>query len=120
MVHWQTDGSTIHVYQATTGDIRRSVSDSIYVIAGSLSAQVHTIRPFDTTAPWAGYAYRQVGRKSYELKDHLGNVRVVVSDEKKSSLKLNSGNLSLELAAAVKSYRLVVLSLRDGTTRRRQ
>jgi hypothetical protein len=31
-------------------------------------------------------AYRHIGRKHYELSDHLGNVRVVVSDIKLSSL----------------------------------
>ncbi|MBL7955925.1 MAG: hypothetical protein JNJ91_12870 [Flavobacteriales bacterium] len=37
-----------------------------------------------------GVAHRHLGRKHYELTDHLGNVRVVVSDVKLSSLDMNN------------------------------
>ncbi len=40
----------------------------------------------DTT----GIRYRLVGHKSYELKDHLGNVRVVVGDEKEAHIVDNT------------------------------
>ena len=36
----------------------------------------------------AGYAYRQTGRKEYEPKDQLGNVRVVVGDGKPARVGL--------------------------------
>jgi hypothetical protein len=45
-------------------------------------------------------AYRFVSRKRYELKDHLGNVRVVIGDEKETNL-ITTGFL---LRAKVKNY----------------
>ena len=45
-----------------------------------------------------GIVYRTVGNKFYELKDHLGNVRVVVSDRK------NLDPATEELTANVESY----------------
>jgi hypothetical protein len=37
-------------------------------------------------APNVVYAYREVGKRSYECKDHLGNVRAVVSDLRRSTV----------------------------------
>ncbi|MDO6761757.1 hypothetical protein Q4566_16230, partial [Tamlana sp. 2_MG-2023] len=45
-----------------------------------------------------GIVYRNVGNKYYELKDHLGNVRVVVGDRK------NLDPATGELTASVESY----------------
>lgn len=51
-----------------------------------------------TPAPTQGLVYRNVGEKYYELKDHLGNVRVVVNDRKNLNTTDNS------LSANVVSY----------------
>jgi RHS repeat-associated protein len=47
-------------------------------------------------------SYRLVGGKEYELKDHLGNVRVVVSDSKQATYL--SSSLGLLLKAQLRSY----------------
>ncbi|MCS6818572.1 MAG: hypothetical protein NZ522_01380 [Chitinophagales bacterium] len=47
------------------------------------------------------YVYRVVGRKSYELKDHLGNVTVVVSDAKEAA---TSGSTITGYHAYTESY----------------
>lgn len=54
-----------------------------------------TFTPVDTSQ-----AIRDIARKIYELSDHLGNVRVTVSDVKEP---VNAGNLSLGFTARVQS-----------------
>ncbi len=49
-----------------------------YNTSGALPAQVYRIAPRT-----GGIFTREIGTKRYELKDHLGNVRAVVSDIKK-------------------------------------
>ncbi|UII80114.1 RHS repeat-associated core domain-containing protein [Flagellimonas sp. CMM7] len=50
-----------------------------------------------TPAATNGVVYRNVGEKYYELKDHLGNVRVVVSDRK--NLDTNGNTLSANVVS---------------------
>ncbi len=64
-----------------------------YSLTGTVPTQPYSI--FDSTAP--AYVYlRDLGRKQYELKDHLGNVRAVVSDHKLSDI---SGNVLEDFGA---------------------
>lgn len=62
-----------------------------YIQKGTLPGQILKIRDLETESVF----YREVGSKKYELKDHLGNVRVVVGDVRigveKSLGGLNSG-----------------------------
>lgn len=53
-------------------------SNSGFKLASNLPTQVYRVN-----ANQADMHQRLVGRKAYELKDHLGNVRVVISDKKK-------------------------------------
>jgi RHS repeat-associated protein len=65
---------------------------------GSLSYQPHRVYRED---PIALMTSRSIGNKVYELTDHLGNVRVVVSDGKEVE---TSGGLLVGLLAEVESY----------------
>lgn len=47
--------------------------------------------------PTKGVVYRHMGEKQYELKDHLGNVRVVVGDRK--NLNTDTDELSADVIA---------------------
>ena len=55
----------------------------VYVGSG-LPVQVHTITDVPLSAPIRTYASRLLRVRNYELKDHLGNVRVIVSDQKQA------------------------------------
>lgn len=117
---WQTDlaGTTPVNKAASSSDIRRSVDGNLYslqgasylkwnaasatattnlplpegeVLADGLPHQVHILQKDDLTLQAAGIALRTIGKRSYELKDHLGNVRVVVSDQKEA--KIDDGSL---------------------------
>jgi RHS repeat-associated protein/uncharacterized repeat protein (TIGR01451 family) len=66
-------------------------------VTGYQPYQPYTINGV-TPAATSGVVYRDVGEKYYELKDHLGNVRVVVSDRKNLDTSDNT------LSANVVSY----------------
>ncbi len=91
----------------TSGDVRLRYSDSVHVspygsdsllrtedglFAGALHVRglSHTLTGYQSQPPHRVYdrevlelvALRSVGSKSYELTDHLGNVKAVVSDRK--------------------------------------
>ena len=68
-------------------------------IYGSSRLGVHT--PAGSAALGAGYYARTVGEKQYELTDHLGNVRAVVSDAK---LPNTGGTYKASLASYYNYY----------------
>jgi RHS repeat-associated protein len=69
----------IHAYTGGGYDPYSYSSDAAYQLAGHLPTQVYKV--FDNNSLITDFV-RTVGNKAYELKDHLGNVRVVVSDAK--------------------------------------
>lgn len=79
----------IHSYDggANTGSI--NIAQTNYSITGGLPTQVLKIYA-DPTQTLSEYP-RYVGGKVYELKDHLGNVKVTLSDEKQI-VDANSSN----------------------------
>ncbi len=74
-----------------------NLPESLGGATGYQAYQPYTIEG-TAPAPTNGTVYRHVGEKYYELKDHLGNVRVVVSDRK----DLDTGDNTL--SAKVVSY----------------
>jgi RHS repeat-associated protein len=69
----------IHAYTGGGYDPYSYSSDAAYQLAGHLPTQVYKV--FDNNSLITDFV-RTVGNKAYELKDHLGNVRVVISDAK--------------------------------------
>lgn len=65
------------------------------------SSRLGMRRPGTTATLAAGYYTRTLGQKQYELTDHLGNVRAVVSDEK---LPQANGTFQPELLAYYNYY----------------
>lgn len=98
--------TTINSYDgsAFTGSI--NVGLTAYKFSSSLPTQVWKLYS-DPTQTVSSYG-RVVGEKSYELKDHLANVKVVISDVK-LCINTNS-NTSIDNAD---SYEPEVLSYRD-------
>jgi RHS repeat-associated protein len=78
------------------GEVRRGADTQIHQVVASVGAglpvQVHTILDTPITTPTRVLASRLLRVRNYELKDHLGNVRVVVSDQKQAdaSAKIQS------------------------------
>ncbi len=58
----------------------------------------------DTTATATVYFTRQVNLKEYELKDHLGNVTVVISDLKVADANVGMGAWPRPFSVEVRSY----------------
>jgi RHS repeat-associated protein len=80
-----------------------SPPDTLWKLASSLPTQVYKI--FEDQSNFLNEFQRSIGNKSYELKDHLGNVRVVVSDMKIGQDNDGSGDKVLdEFKPEVKSY----------------
>lgn len=78
---------TYSIGDATTGNLTDiSLSEATYHYGPGLPTQVFKIYGTNSGTNEAG---RLVGQKVYELNDHLGNVRVVISDRK---LLVNSDN----------------------------
>jgi RHS repeat-associated protein len=69
----------IHAYTGGGYDPYSYSSDAAYQLAGHLPTQVYKV--FDNNSLITDFV-RTVGNKAYELKDHLGNIRVVISDAK--------------------------------------
>lgn len=69
----------VHSYSGGTFS-NVSITDTTYKLASSLPTQVYKVFA-DPSQDLSEYG-RLIGQKSFELKDHLGNVRVVISDAK--------------------------------------
>lgn len=74
-----------------------AITNTLTTATGTLPQYTHQVRYPETSETMAG---RIVGAKMYELTDHLGNVRVVVSDLKEAQLIGNT----LSNKASVLSY----------------
>ncbi len=90
-----TPADKIHSYSNTTwnADVM-SAPDLAYELASALPTQVYKIFA-DPSLALPTYN-RLVGKKEYELKDHLGNVKMVISDIKNitsTDAIINSGDL---------------------------
>ncbi|MDI9341690.1 MAG: RHS repeat-associated core domain-containing protein [Sediminibacterium sp.] len=70
----------IHSYDGSANTTSVNIAQANYSITGGLPTQVLKIYA-DPTQTLSEYP-RYVGGKVYELKDHLGNVKVTLSDEK--------------------------------------
>jgi Leucine-rich repeat (LRR) protein len=103
---WQVtlSSNALSKNNVNAGGLRRGQDGIVHLEAGGLPVQVHTLLAPDLSTAKAGIAYRSVGQKQYELNDHLGNVRVVVGDEKLATLTPQGSSLSMDLRAAVRSY----------------
>jgi hypothetical protein len=80
----------IHAYSGAGYNNYTVPPDTLYKLASSLPTQVYKI--FDASA--TKEFLRSVGNKEYELKDHLGNVRVTISDAKQIVDSDNSNTVS--------------------------
>jgi RHS repeat-associated protein len=77
--HMGQAADKLHSYSGSAFGSDVSLPDKTYELASSWPTQVYKI--FNQGSTVQEYK-RRVGEKSYELKDHLGNVRVVISDAK--------------------------------------
>ncbi len=68
--------------------IPTDINYSPYHFASALPTQVYKLFGEEAVAN----AGREIGKKQYELKDHLGNVRVVIADVKLHTNGNNMGN----------------------------
>lgn len=95
----------IKTWNGTTTAFKNLTAGSEYQLTGSLPTQVYKLFATDAVGISAG---RNVGNKQYELKDHLGSVRVVISDEK----LLNDNNTN-NIIDAGDNFRPDVVSFSD-------
>ncbi|MDW8274093.1 MAG: RHS repeat-associated core domain-containing protein [Chitinophagales bacterium] len=86
------------IFGMISSDMQKQISIAP-AMSGVLPHQVHKV--FRKTPAQEEYVYRVVGRKSYELKDHLGNVTVVVSDAKEAA---TTGSVITGYHAYTESY----------------
>lgn len=75
-----TEEGKLHSYNGSLDSLAIGTPTPGYKWASSLPTQIYKI--FSTTSSGTGEFVRTVGDKRYELKDHLGNVRVVINDIK--------------------------------------
>ncbi len=93
-------GQVIAIYEKQNTD---SIKLSELTISGIgiLNEEINHLQASVSNEP----NYRIINKKSYELKDHLGNVRIVVSDKKQSSFVNNQlSTLNVELLTAIDYY----------------
>ncbi|MEK7256620.1 MAG: hypothetical protein AAB316_17835, partial [Bacteroidota bacterium] len=89
----------LNSYDAAAGQVSQETLHphpflEVHALASGLPVQVLKVGLAETDED--GYA-RYVGEKKYELKDHLGNVRVVVSDEKTGEVDNGGGLIGLKV-----------------------
>tara|TARA_R110002050_G_scaffold141376_2_gene266508 strand:+ start:18190 stop:26505 length:8316 start_codon:yes stop_codon:yes gene_type:complete len=91
MPNMDATADAIHSYDAIStsmSSITTNSSYSSYHFASALPTQVYKLFGEEAVAA----AGREIGKKQYELKDHLGNVRVVIADVKLHTNGNNMGN----------------------------
>nr|WP_262898929.1 hypothetical protein [Hymenobacter piscis] len=86
-------GNPLAIYEAAQGQAPQLVEQPLY--GSARLGERKPAAPLSAAAPQPGvsgatYA-RVLGQKLYELSDHLGNVRAVVTDEKTSTLSASTG-----------------------------
>ena len=86
-------GNPLAIYEALQGDAPQLVEQPLY--GSARLGERKPAAPLSAAPPVPGvsgatYA-RVLGQKLYELSDHLGNVRAVVTDEKTSTLSASTG-----------------------------
>ncbi|MCU0416453.1 MAG: hypothetical protein MUE33_04620 [Cytophagaceae bacterium] len=88
--------------QGVTKIVPLMSSISSYLTGKGGNLPIQTVRIFQSPKEAKVYS-RKIGRKSYEMADHLGNVTVVVSDRKK--VTMGAGNTAIATQRAeVKTY----------------
>lgn len=92
----------IHSYSANGVNPDVTLAATGYQMASSWPTQVYKV--FEDPALTLSEYGRTVGNKSYELKDHLGNVRVVISDVKLGQDNTGADDIMDEFVPEVKSY----------------
>ena len=88
----------IDIFGISTDELTKAITISNQ-ITGALPMQVHKV--YTKMPEEEQYLVRLVGKKVYELKDHLGNVTVVVSDAKEPT---TSGSAITGAEAKVVNY----------------
>ncbi len=88
MPNMDAAANEIHSYNGSINTIPTDINYSPYHFASALPTQVYKLFGEEAVAA----AGREIGKKQYFLNDHLGSVRVVISDAK---LLNNQGDLTI-------------------------